>query len=105
MSFARHSAATLRVENYFAAGRPTSASDVLNYQLPTMTPHAKKMQLQIASAFAMVYIFWGSTYLGIRIAVEEMPPFVMGGIRFLIAGTLMLAYCAVRGMKVRIAGK
>jgi drug/metabolite transporter (DMT)-like permease len=67
-----------------------------------MTPQAKKMQLQIAAAFAMVYIFWGSTYLGIRIAVEEMPPFVMGGVRFLISGILMLAFCAARGWKVRI---
>lgn len=67
-----------------------------------MTPREKNHRLKVAIAFAMVYLFWGSTYLAIRISVEEMPPFVMGGTRFLIAGLLMLAFCAARGMKVRI---
>ncbi len=70
-----------------------------------MTPREKQHRLQVAIAFAMVYVFWGSTYLAIRISVEEMPPFVMGGTRFLIAGVLMLAFCAFRGMKVAITGR
>ena len=37
-------------------------------------------------AFACVYLFWGGTYLGIRFAVETMPPLLMAGVRFLIAG-------------------
>jgi drug/metabolite transporter (DMT)-like permease len=36
-----------------------------------------------------VYLVWGSTYLGIRVAVETIPPFLMAGIRFLIAGALL----------------
>ena len=51
-------------------------------------------------AFALVYVFWGSTYLGIAIAVEKIPPALMCGTRFLIAGTLMLAYCALRRRKL-----
>jgi drug/metabolite transporter (DMT)-like permease len=45
----------------------------------------------IIAAFATVYLVWGSTYLGIRFAVETLPPFLMGGTRFLLAGTLLYA--------------
>jgi drug/metabolite transporter (DMT)-like permease len=51
--------------------------------------------------FGLVYIFWGSTYLGIRIAVEHIPPALMCGIRFLIAGVLLLIFCGFRGRQVR----
>ncbi len=47
-------------------------------------------------ALWMVYILWGSTYLGIELAGETMPPFFGAGIRFLIAGTLMLGLVAWR---------
>jgi drug/metabolite transporter (DMT)-like permease len=43
-----------------------------------------------------VYIVWGSTYLGIELAAETMPPFFAAGVRFLIAGLLMLAIVAWR---------
>jgi drug/metabolite transporter (DMT)-like permease len=46
---------------------------------------SRKMLVLIA-AFAAVYIFWGSTYLAIKYAIETMPPFIMAGLRFLIAG-------------------
>ncbi|HET7208663.1 MAG TPA: EamA family transporter [Terriglobales bacterium] len=51
--------------------------------------------------FGLVYLFWGSTYLGIRIAVEQIPPALMCGVRFLIAGVLMLAYCGLSGHRIR----
>ena len=51
-------------------------------------------------AFALVYFFWGSTYLGIDIAVEHIPPALMCGIRFMIAGVFMLAFCGLRGRKI-----
>jgi len=44
-----------------------------------------------------VYIIWGSTYLAIRFAIDTMPPFLMGGIRFLIAGGLMFAWRRLKG--------
>lgn len=60
--------------------------------------------LKVAIAFALVYVFWGSTYLAIGItSAEGIPPFVMCAIRFLIAGPLMLAACAVFRRKVRIS--
>jgi drug/metabolite transporter (DMT)-like permease len=57
-------------------------------------------QWKIVLAFALVYVFWGSTYLGIGIAVEHIPPAYMCATRFTVAGVLMLAYCALTGRRV-----
>ncbi|HKW15974.1 MAG TPA: EamA family transporter [Terriglobales bacterium] len=54
----------------------------------------------LAFNFGLVYLFWGSTYLGIDIAVEHIPPALMCAVRFTIAGALMLAYCVVRGENI-----
>ena len=51
-------------------------------------------------AFGLVYLFWGSTYLGIDIAVQSIPPPLMCAVRFSIAGVVMLAFCALTGRKV-----
>ncbi|HME35024.1 MAG TPA: EamA family transporter [Candidatus Sulfotelmatobacter sp.] len=51
-------------------------------------------------AFALVYLFWGSTYLGIDIAVQTIPPALMCAVRFSIAGTVMLAVCAATGRRI-----
>jgi drug/metabolite transporter (DMT)-like permease len=48
----------------------------------------------VVAAFAAIYIIWGSTYLAIRFAVETLPPFLLGGLRFAIAGAILLAYGA-----------
>ncbi len=48
-------------------------------------------------AFAAVYLIWGSTYLFIRFAIETVPPFLVGGIRFLLAGFAMYAWLRWRG--------
>src|SRR5688572_22154181 len=47
-------------------------------------------------AFAAIYIIWGSTYLAIRWGVEGMPPLLMAGTRFVLAGGLMYAWVVVR---------
>ncbi len=52
---------------------------------------------RLVLAFAAVYIIWGSTYLGIRIAIETMPPFLMAGARFLISGVLLYTLTAAQG--------
>jgi len=51
-------------------------------------------------AFGLVYLFWGSTYLAIDIAVQTIPPGLMCGLRFTIAGVVMLAVCALTGRKI-----
>ncbi|MGA2695783.1 MAG: EamA family transporter [Terriglobales bacterium] len=63
-------------------------------------PDARPSRFAIFLAFGLVYFFWGSTYLAIDIAVERIPPALMCAIRFFIAGTVMLAFCALRGRKV-----
>jgi drug/metabolite transporter (DMT)-like permease len=50
----------------------------------------------VATAFALVYVIWGSTYLAIRYAIETVPPFVAAGGRFLIAGTILFAWAWLR---------
>lgn len=55
------------------------------------------MNLRKILAFAAVYIIWGSTYLAIRFAIETIPPFLMAGTRFLIAGGLLYAWARLRG--------
>src|ERR1035438_7824478 len=68
-------------------------------------PDDRNHRLQVIVAFALVYVFWGSTYLAIGITDDEhLPPSVMCAMRFLIAGPLMLAACAAMGRKVRISG-
>jgi drug/metabolite transporter (DMT)-like permease len=57
--------------------------------------HASRAQ--IFAAFASIYLIWGSTYLAIRYAVETIPPFIMGGIRFLISGALLYLWARYRG--------
>lgn len=52
------------------------------------------------TAFTAVYLIWGSTYLGIRFAIETIPPFIMGGARFLIAGLILYAWLRFKGVPV-----
>jgi drug/metabolite transporter (DMT)-like permease len=50
----------------------------------------------IITAFAVVYIVWGSTYLAIKYVVQTMPPLLSAGVRFALAGTLMFAFLQLR---------
>lgn len=52
---------------------------------------------QILAAFASIYLIWGSTYLAIRYADQTIPPFIMGGIRFLVSGALLYGWSRWRG--------
>jgi drug/metabolite transporter (DMT)-like permease len=51
----------------------------------------------LLTAFAVVYVVWGSTYLAIRIAVQDLPPGLLAGIRFIIAGLALGALALARG--------
>jgi len=66
-----------------------------------MTEAQRQYRWTVILAFGLVYLFWGSTYLGIRIAVEHIPPALMCGARFSISGSLMLVYCAITGRNIR----
>lgn len=52
----------------------------------------------IVAALLAVWVVWGSTYLAIKLALETIPPFVMGGARSMVAGTLLLAVLRLRGV-------
>ena len=65
-----------------------------------MTSSLRPRRFAVIFAFALVYFFWGSTYLAIDIAVEHIPPALMCGVRFFIAGVFMLAFCGIRGKKI-----
>lgn len=56
--------------------------------------------LLVIIAFATVYIVWGSTYFFIKLAVEGIPPFLLGAIRFFTAGALLLIWCAIKGEQI-----
>ncbi|WP_066836238.1 EamA family transporter [Rufibacter ruber] len=58
--------------------------------------------LKIA-AFAAIYVIWGSTYLAIAFAIETLPPFLMAGARFLLAGALLFSFARRRGAPVPTA--
>lgn len=57
-------------------------------------------RFSIVLAFASVYFFWGSTYTAIRIGAAEMPALLLTGVRFTIAGALLLAWCWLRNMRL-----
>jgi drug/metabolite transporter (DMT)-like permease len=70
-----------------------------------MSNAASPSRWKVIVAFGLVYVFWGSTYLGIGIAVEQIPPGVMCATRFLTAGSVMLAYCALTGRRIRFSAR
>lgn len=54
---------------------------------------------QLIAGFLVIYIVWGSTYLAIHWGVETIPPFGMGAVRFLFAGSMLYSWCRFRGAK------
>ena len=57
----------------------------------------RRVDMRVLLAFAAIYILWGATFLAIRIAVLEIPPFFSSGVRFLIAGALLYVFMRLRG--------
>ena len=52
----------------------------------------EKMKTKVWVALLALYIVWGSTYLGIKVAIETIPPFFHAGLRFLISGTILVVW-------------
>lgn len=65
----------------------------------TTSPTSDKSSNRLAIIISMIvlYILWGGTYLGMRIALQSFPPFLLAGIRFFIAGALMFVILRSRG--------
>lgn len=65
---------------------------------PSVHPGSEPSPVRLALAFAAVYVIWGSTYLAIRFAIETIPPLLMAGVRFAVAGGLLYAWLRARGV-------
>lgn len=65
-------------------------------------PTSESRRSRVILCFGLVYVLWGSTYLAMRVAVRDFPPYVAGTVRYLAAGPVMLAACALLGRKIRI---
>ncbi|MEK9133905.1 MAG: EamA family transporter, partial [Pseudomonadota bacterium] len=61
--------------------------------------HESSWRWKVIIAFTAVYIIWGSTYLAIRVGVQQLPPALFAGARFVIAGILLALYARLSGQK------
>jgi len=62
-----------------------------------MTATASRQRWLVGLSLFALYLIWGSTYLAMRFAIEGFPPFMMAGIRFVIAGGLFVLFLRLRG--------
>ncbi|WP_419701773.1 EamA family transporter [Mucilaginibacter sp. NFX135] len=67
-----------------------------------LTPQKSASPLMVIIAFATVYVVWGSTYFFIKMAVDGFPPMLLGALRFLTAGILLLTWCKIKGEQIFI---
>lgn len=56
----------------------------------------ESQKIKIIAAFGIIYFVWGTTYLAIRLAINTIPPFLMAGIRFTLAGILLYGWSYLR---------
>ena len=66
-------------------------------------PSTKPSRLAVLAAFLALYVIWGSTYLAIRYAVETIPPLYTAGMRHLVAGSILLAWCIAKRLRPTVA--
>ena len=65
-----------------------------------MRPNPRPATWKILLAFSMIYFVWGSTFLAIRIGVQEVPPFLLAAMRFATAGLLLFLWTVARGERL-----
>jgi len=72
-----------------------------SFKMPDMVtlamPRSRSVDVRLVAALAAVYVIWSSTYLAIRVAVQDMPALLMASMRFIVAGGVMLAVARKRG--------
>ncbi len=68
--------------------------------MTTATSRAAPSRWALLAAFAAIYVVWGSSYVFIHFAVETIPPFLMGGLRFSLAGLLMIGWARAHGARL-----
>ena len=65
--------------------------------ISTMNAASQPRTWKVMLAFAIIYFVWGSTFLAIRVGVREVPPFLLAGIRFFVAGIVLYAWTRAKG--------
>jgi len=78
-----------------------ASSTKLTSSAANLHPHHRAHTIKLALAFLTTYLVWGSTYLGIRFAIETIPPLVAVAIRHSVAGGILLAWALARGFRPR----
>jgi drug/metabolite transporter (DMT)-like permease len=68
-------------------------------------PGTSAKRVEIAAALLVIYVVWGSTYLAILLAIRTIPVFLMGAVRFLVAGALLYAWSSRRGDRTDRPGR
>src|SRR5271169_1373078 len=63
-----------------------------------METAARPASWKILLAFAIIYFVWGSTFLSIRVGVREVPPFLLAGLRFVLAGVILYGWMRLKGV-------
>ena len=82
-----------------ASSRSLPMTDTATTSAATAAPApVADTRVFVPLALFALYVIWGSTYLGIRVALESYPPFLLAGIRFLGAGVALFAFLRLRGM-------
>lgn len=71
---------------------------IASTEISRPAPDAGERRLLVPLSLFAVYIIWGSTYYAIRVALEGFPPFLLGAVRFSIAGVLLYGWLRMRGM-------
>ncbi len=62
-----------------------------------VNPRLRPPRWQLVLGFLCIYLVWGTTYLAIRMAIETLPPLLMAGVRWVIAGSLLWGWSAWKG--------
>lgn len=77
---------------------PTSATETTTSKLSAALGVSPDLRLPVLGALLSVYVIWGSTYLGMAIAIETIPPFMMITARFFIAAVILMGVLLARGV-------
>ena len=67
-----------------------------------MSSAERQHRFRVITAFTVLSVLWGGTYLAMRVGVEHMAPYTLAAVRYMISGPIMLAACAVAGQKIRL---
>src|ERR1700736_1683745 len=71
--------------------------DTLSVIASVPQTRGRSVDIRVVLAFFAIYVLWGATFLAIRVAVLQMPPFLVAGLRFFIAGSLLYGFMRLRG--------